>query len=88
MTDNVINVWTKTIHGCELSDALNELRSPEKHKAQCTMSVARIARDSVDYQDIHPWFECNNPFEVGEKLVCLNSGIVDEMNTVTCDSAE
>ena len=59
MTDNVMNVWTKTMHRCaELSDALNELvytqRSPEKHKE---MSVARIARDSVDYQDILSWFE-------------------------------
>ena len=72
MTDNALRVWTKTMHRCaQVSDALDELTSrhnpSEKHK-----------ETQDDFTKICAWFRSHNPFRVGEKLICLNSGLVNE----------
>ena len=90
MTENVVNVWTKTMHRtAEVSDAMEELtsvvKSIEKHKE---MLPGRIQRDSDDFEKILTWFRSHNPFKSGEMLVCLDSGLFDEKNIVTCDRAK
>ncbi len=90
ITENVLNVWTKTMHRCaEVSDALDECvldqDSDYKHK---DLLPGRIKRDNVDFDKMQSWFQEHNPFTCGDELVCLDSGLVDENNSVTCDKAE
>ena len=59
--------------------------SNSQHKE---LGSARVERDNNDFLEILTWF-CNyNPFTTSEKLVCLDSGFIDENNTVNCDKAE
>jgi 5'-3' exonuclease len=94
MTDNVLNVWTKTMHRCaEVSEAVDEITSVDKYKTKSAevhkeMSNYRIRRDNEDFQKILAWFQSHNPFATSDKLVCLNTGLTDERNIVTCDKAE
>ena len=90
MTENVTNVWTKTMHRCaEISDAVDQLLTStscsNKHKEQ---SESRSHRDASDYEKLLDWFRARNPFETGQHLMALDSGISDESNCVTCDEAE
>ena len=52
------------------------------------MGSARVERDNNDFLEILTWFRNHNPFTTSEKLVCLDSGFIDENNTVNCDKAE
>ena len=58
MTDNVLRVWTKTMHRCaEISDCLNEITSisndSQTHKE---MQPERIKRNNIDFDKIQAWF--------------------------------
>ena len=90
MSENVANVWTKTMHRCaEFSDAMEELtsvdRSTDKHKE---VMPGRVQRDYEDFEKILAWFKVHNPFLCGKKLVSLDSGLIDERAVLTCDKAE
>ena len=78
------------MHRCaEVSEAIEELASVnyslEKHKE---MLPGRIQKDSNDFNKIFKWFQSHNPFNCHEKLMCLDSGLVDEYNDISCDYAE
>lgn len=90
MSENVLNVWTKTMHRCaEISDAMDELiLNPESNDKHKELLPGRIKRDDIDFSKIQAWFIEHNPFTCGDKLVCLDSGLVDENNLVSCDRAE
>ena len=51
------------------------------------MGSARVERDNNDFLEILTCFRNHNPFTTSEKLVCLDSGFIDE-KTVNCDKAE
>ena len=55
---------------------------------QKELGSARVERDNNDFLEILTWFRNHNPFTTSEKLVCLDSGFIDENNTVNCDKAE
>ena len=59
--------------------------SNSQHKE---LGSARVERDNNDFLEILTWFRNHNPFTTSEKLVCLDSGFIDENNTVNCDKAE
>ena len=87
MSDNVLTVWTKTMHRCaEISERMNEITSAtyesQTHKE---MQPGRIKRDNIDFEKIQSWFRSHNPFTYGENLVSLDSGLVDEKKRVNCD---
>ena len=90
MTENVIRVWTKTMHRCaEVSNAMNNLFlavNPNNQRKE--LFAGRVKRDNDDFKKIQAWFQTHNPFECGEKLISLDSGLVDENNSVNCDRAE
>ena len=52
------------------------------------LGSARVERDKNDFLEILTWFRNHNPFTASEKLVCLDSGFIDENNTVNCDKAK
>ena len=52
------------------------------------LGSACVERDNNDFLKILTWFRNHNPFTTSEKLVCLNSGFINENNTVNCDKAE
>ncbi|CAK8673814.1 unnamed protein product [Clavelina lepadiformis] len=90
ITDNVLRVWTKTMHRCaEVTDALSTVtslsNSDDKHKEAF---AGRIKRDNDDFEKVQTWFRSHNPFKVGVQLMALDSGLVDDNNSVTCDRAE
>ena len=87
MTDNVLRVWTKTMHCCaEISDCLNEITSTSNDsQTYKEMQPRRIKRDNIDLDKIQSWFRPHSPFIYGEHLVCLDSGLVDEKKQVNCD---
>ena len=94
MTDNVLNVWTKSMHRCaEVSEAVDEITFVGKYKTKSAevhkeMSKGRIRRDNEDFQKILTWFQSHNPYKTSDKLVCLNTGLTDERSVVTCDQAD
>ena len=47
-----------------------------------------MKRDYDDFEKIKTWFLAHNPFLVGDQLVCLDSGLIDEQKYVTCDQSE
>ena len=55
---------------------------------QKELGSARVERGNNDFLEILTWFRNHNPFTTSEKLVCLDSGFIDENNTVNCDKAE
>ena len=59
--------------------------SNSQHKE---LGSARVERDNNDFFEILTWFRNHNPFTTSEKLVCLDSGFIDENNTVNCVKAE
>lgn len=90
ITDNVLRVWTETMHRCaEVTDALSTVsslsNSDDKHKEAF---AGRIKRDNDDFEKVQTWFRSHNPFKVGVQLMALDSGLVDDNNSVTCDRAE
>ena len=52
------------------------------------LDSARVERGNSGFSKILTWFRNQNPFTTSEKLVCLDSGFIDENNTVNCDKAE
>ena len=60
-------------------------KSTEKH---IEMSQGHIQRDSDDFQKILTWFRSPDPFKTSDKMVCLDTGLVDERNVVTSDQAD
>ena len=52
------------------------------------LDYASVERDNNDFLEILTWFRNHKPFTTSEKRVCLNSGFIDENNTVNCDKAE
>ena len=90
ITENVLKVWTKTMHRCaEVTDALTIVsllsNSDDKHKETF---ASRVKRDNDDFEKVQTWFRSHNPFEVAAELMALDSGLVDDKNCVTCDRAE
>ena len=90
ITENVLNVRTKTMHRCaEVTDALSIVsflsNTEVQHKETFT---SRGKRDSDDFEKVLTWFRPHNPFEVGPDLIALESGLVDDKNCLTCDCAE
>ena len=78
------------MHRCaEVSNAMNNLflavNPNNQHKE---LFAGRVKRDNDDFKKIQAWFQTHNPFECGEKLISLDSGLVDENNSVNCDRAE
>ena len=51
------------------------------------LDSARVERDNNNFLEILTWFRNRNPFTTSEKLVCLDSGFIDEDNSVNCDKA-
>ena len=51
-------------------------------------TAGRVKRDNDDFKKIHAWFKVHNPFESGERLISLDSGLVDENDSVNCDRTE
>ena len=90
ITENVLNVWTKTMHRCaEVTDALNIVSFLSNSEVQHKETFAsRVKRDSDDVEKVLTWFRARNPFEVGPDLLALESGLVDDKNCLTCDRAE
>lgn len=90
MTDNVLRVWAKTMHKCEeMSKLLNDIVSAtfesQTHKV---MHPGRIKGDDIDFTENQSWHRSSNPVTHGEHLVCLDSGLVGQMNQVNCDRLE
>ena len=90
ITENVMNVWTKTMHRCaEVADSLDLLVNSssgfDNHKE---ITAARIKRDNIDYRKLLDWFEDHNPFKCNENLIALDSGLVDDKNVLNCDNVE
>ena len=90
MTDNLLRVWTNTVHRCaEISDCLKEINSTsndsQTHKE---MQPGRIKGDNTDFDKIQCRFRSHRPFIYGEHLVCLDSRLVDEKKQVNCDRLE
>ena len=90
MTDNLLRVWTNTVHRCaEISNCLKEINSTsndsQTHKE---MQPGRIKGDNTDFDKIQSWFRSHKPFIYGEHLVCLDSRLVDEKKQVNCDRLE
>ena len=91
ITENVFNVWTKTMHRCaEVADAVSSLVSTSSNPATHHKDLysARVKRDYEDFVKIQCWFQSHNPFDIEEKLCSLDSGLIDENGSVTCDRAE
>ena len=90
ITENVLNVWTKTMHRtAEVSAALDEcIENPKDYHNHKELGVSRIKRDHDDYGKVSDFFRSNNPFIVSEKLIGLRSGIADDKGIVTSDKAE
>ena len=44
--------------------------------------------DFDDYEKKRSWFIKHNPFELGENLVALDTGLIDVNGLVNCDKAE
>ena len=63
------------------------MNKPEakKHKE---LFAARVKRDHDDHIKLKLWFVDHNPFEAGENLVALDTGLSDVKGTVNCDRAE
>ena len=59
--------------------------SNSQHKE---LGSARVERDNNNFFEILTWFHNHNPFTTSEKLVCLDSGFIDENNTVNYDKAK
>ena len=90
ITENVLNVWTKSMHRCaEVAGAMDELissnSSSDEHKEH---RAGRAMRDTSDCNKLLVWFREHNPFECNEKLVALDSGLVDDQKVLNCDEAE
>ena len=58
--------------------------SIESHKE---VTIGRRQRDFDDFFKILSWFR-DHPFNLPAKLMCLDSGFIDENNIVDCDQAE
>ena len=52
------------------------------------LDSARVETDNNSFLKILTCFHNHNPFTTSESLVCLDSGFIDEINTVNCDKAE
>ena len=73
----------------KVSNAIEELMSLGSSNSQHKeLGSACVERDNNDFLEILTWFRNHNPFTTSEKLVCLDSGFIDENNTVNCDKAE
>eukprot|EP00794_Sanderia_malayensis_P002757 gene2757-3187_t len=79
ITENVMNVWTKTMHRCaEVTETMNLMMSTKKSSCQHKeLFSGRVKRDYEDFKKIQAWFQLHNPFTVGNQLVSLDSGLVD-----------
>ena len=90
MTDNVLRVWTKTMHRCaEVGDCLNKITSTSNDsQTYKKMQPGRIKRDNTDFDKIQSQFRSHSLFIYGEHLACLDSGLVDEKKQVNCDRLE
>ena len=73
----------------KVSNAVEELMSLGSFNSQHKqLASAYVERDNNDFLEILTWFRNHYPFTTSEKLVCLDSGFIDENNTVNCDKAE
>ena len=73
----------------KIRNAIEELMLlGSSNSQQIELGSARVERDNNDFLEILTWFRNHNPFTTSEKLVCLDSGFIDENNTVNCDKAE
>lgn len=76
ITENVLRVWTKTMHRCaEVTKVIDNLCFPiEKNAKHKELSTGRIKRDNEDFNKIREWFKTQNPFTCGEKLISIGTG--------------
>ena len=51
-------------------------------------SAAARIRDDDDYTKLKSWFEDHNPFEAGEGLFAVDTGLTDVKGKITCDRAK
>ena len=47
-----------------------------------------MLKEKIGFLKILAWFRNHNSFTTSKKLVCLDSGFMDENNTIDCDKAE
>ena len=66
-------------------EIISVCNSIESHKE---VTIGRMGRDYGDFLKILSWFCDHNPFNLPAKLMCLDSGFIDESNTVDCDRTE
>ena len=56
-----------------------------QHKESASSS---IERDNSDSSIIQTWIHKHNPFTTSKKLICLDSGFINENNKINCVKAE
>ena len=89
ITENVTNVWTKTMHRCaEITNSVETICISSKKGSHQELMPARLNRDNQDYVKVLEYFWSHNPFNVVDKLISLESGLVDDNHAVNCDNAE
>ena len=91
ITENILNVWTKTMHRCsEVADAISSLVSTPSNPAAHHKDLysARVKRDNEDFVKIQCWFQSHNPFDTEEKMCSLDSGLIEENGSMTHDREE
>ena len=73
------------------SNAIEELAllGSSNSKQNCTqLDSAHVERYNNGFLKILIQLHNHNPFIASEKMLCLDSGFIDENNTVNCDKAE
>lgn len=65
---------------------MNEKKSESKQHKE--LYPARVKRDHDYYLKFKSWFVDHNPFQIGENLVALDTGLNDAKGIVNCDRAE
>ena len=63
-------------------NAFENLSNSEKNILK-ELFAARVKRDHDDYTKSKSWFEDHNPFESGEGLVPIDSGLIDVEGKIT-----
>ena len=69
----------------EIDKLVNCNSSSNEHKDH---RPVRAFKDSSDYNKFLEWFKEDNLFECNEKLVSLDTGLVDDQAILNCDKAE
>ena len=89
LTENVLRVWTKTMHRfADVTEAIESLMDKEPESRHKETMPGRIKQDIDDFNKILGYFQNNNPFEIENQLMSLSSGLTDDNNEVNCDRTE